>query len=433
MTSPARKPVGEFDFARAREALLRFQPASNWVSVSRDPTPRMTVGLGFDVGRSGAPDMLRAVGLDPADVRSGRAPVTDAQMHELFDLTLDAAVGWAERRIPGFAEMPEARQSALLELIVWLGPFNVDGVFDELEQLGLPLTGDPLEPPAWFDLPPKGQRSPTEDPSAQRAPARHDITFEAYGVIAQLVCDDPDLFVDAQAMLPPKWRTVDASPSIRFGLSTDGLITVDGRRADRSPHRQSLLLKLASVVRHRIALEAPGLTFVHAGAVEVAGCGILIPGRSYTGKSMLVAELVRLGAKYVSDEYAVIDGHGCVVPFAKPLSIRTGRAHPLGQLVDVPVEAVAQHPVRAGLIVVTAFDPGAEWNPSVRLPGEGALALLQNTVSARRKPGRAMSAASRVARDAVTLAGLRGEAANAAPALMEAALLQSQNLTTVQA
>jgi hypothetical protein len=427
MTSLQRRPVDELEFERVRQAVLRFQPASNWVAVSRDPTPRMTVGLGFDVSRAEAPEMLRDVGLDPASVRSGRAPVTDAQMHELFDVTLRAAVDCAARRIPGFVELPPERQAALLELILWLGPSNADGVFGELEQLALPLTDDPLEPSPWFDLPRERDRS---TPEAAHA-GRHEITFESFGVVAQLLCDDPELLVSAQAMLPPGWRAVDGPPTVRFGLPTEGLLTLDRAGEDPSPYRESLLLKLASLVRHHIAIEAPGLTFVHAGVVDVGGCGIVIPGPSYTGKSMLVAELVRLGATYLSDEYAVIDRSGLLVPFAKPLSIRTGRDDPLGRLVDVPEERVARHPVHAGLIVVTAYVPGGRWQPSVRSRGEGALALLQNTVSARRKPGPALRATGRVARDAVTLFGRRGEASDAARGLLETALLHGANRNTV--
>jgi hypothetical protein len=430
MTSLQPRPVDDLDFEAARRSVLRFQPASNWVSVSRDPTPRMTVGLGFDVSRVEAPEMLRRVGVDPAGVRGGRAPLTDAQMDELFDLTLDEAA-CAARRVPGFAEMSPARQAALLELIVWLGPFNVEGVFGELKRLGLPLTAEALEPSRWFDLPPERDRPAPQHPSPPAAAATHQTTFESFGVIAQLACDDPDLLVAAQTMLPPGWRAVDRLPSVRFGLWSDGLITVDGARSDGSPDRKSSLLKLGSVVRHHIAIEAPGLTFVHAGVVDIDGCAIVIPGPSFTGKSMLVAELVRLGATYVSDEYAVIDRNGQLVPFAKPLSIRAGRHDPLGLLVDVPEERVAHCPVRAGLIVVTAYAPGAHWHPSVRSPGEGALALLQNTVSARRRPGPALSATGHVARDAVTLFGRRGEASDAAGAVLETALLHGGNCNTV--
>ncbi len=59
-SSAARR--AELDLEAARRAILRYQPASNWVSVSRDPTPRMTVGLGFDVSRAEASEMLEKGG-----------------------------------------------------------------------------------------------------------------------------------------------------------------------------------------------------------------------------------------------------------------------------------------------------------------------------------------------------------------------------------
>ena len=186
----------------------------------------------------------------------------------------------------------------------------------------------------------------------------------------------------------------------------------------------------SAVVRHRVATVTPTFTFVHAGVVEVGGCGIVIPGRSYTGKSTLVAELVRLGATYVSDEYAVLDSRGVVQPFAKPLSIRNGRDDPLGQLVHVPQERVAEHPVRTGLIVLTGYAPGGTWQPSGRSNAQGAFALLQNTVSARLRPRRAFNATTRLARGAVFLVGQRGEASDTARALLDLALRRSDGSNT---
>jgi hypothetical protein len=433
MSSPAHGLAGDFDLEGARSALLRYQPASHWLSSSRDPTPRMTVGFGFDVSRPEAPEMLRQVGLDPADVRSGSVPITDAQMHELFDLVLAAAVEWAQRRLPGFAEMPSERQWTLLELIVWLGPDGMQAVLGELEQLSLPLTDAPLEPSRWFDEPAPSRRSSSGGAVAPAAPPVWSRTvFESFGLVAELVVDDPELLDAAQAMLPPGWRPVDDQPSVQFGLSSQGVITIDGVPVVWIAHREASLLRLGGVVRHHLATEAPIFTFVHAGVVEIDGCGIVIPGRSWSGKSTLVAELVRLGATYVSDEYAVLDPSGLVHPFAKPLSIRTGPEDPLGQLVHVPDELVAEQPVRAGLIVLTSYRPGADWNPTARSRAEGALALLHNTPSARMRPDATLSATSRVARGAVFLAGQRGEAAEAAQALLGAALLQSDGSTTFQ-
>ena len=536
--SPSRQV--NFDMERARAAVLRYQPASNWLSISRDPTPRMTIGLGFDVSRPEAPEMLRQVGLDPGAVRAGRTPVSDTQMNELFDLTLLAAMRLARQRVAGFDEMPPDRQRAVLELLVWLGPEGSLGVFGELLELSLPLTDQPLEPAPWFDSVPEpnssepmnvpapatrrtdesagdrpagdrpfgelpadvravlelvqhdhGNRAarfwsavteqrwmdaqfelrglaPPEEPFARYTPqadaleravragllddvrserdqptpgersvpvsaVRCETTFEAFGFVAQLVSDDPDLLRAALAMLPPGWRAVDDQPSAQFGLWADGLITVDGARADLVPDRAVSLLKLGAIIRHHLATEASAFTFVHAGVVDVDGCGIVIPGRSFTGKSTLVAELVRLGAKYLSDEYAVLDPSGLVRPFAKPLSIRTGRHDRLGELVPVPQALVADHPVRAGLIVLTSYAPGSQWCPSVHSPAEGAFALLQNTVSARRRPGSALSATTRLSGEAVVLAGRRGEARETARALLEAALSDAGGPTTFPA
>jgi hypothetical protein len=259
---------------------------------------------------------------------------------------------------------------------------------------------------------------------------RQSFTFGSFGLVAELASDAPDLLNGAEAMLPPGWRVVDGRPRVHFGLWTNGWITVNGAPADWAPQREATLLRLGSVVRHHLATVAPEFTFVHAGVVDAGGCGIVIPGRSYTGKSTLVAELLRLGATYVSDEYAVLDRSGLVHPFAKPLSIRGGT---LERLVPAPPDQVAKEPVRAGLIVLTAHARGAEWRPSIRSHAEGAMALLDNTVSARLRPGAALSATSRLARDAVVLVGRRGEAADAARALLETALLQSETWTTVVA
>jgi hypothetical protein len=426
MSPPPHQLVEELDLQGARQAVLRYQPAKNWMSVSRDPTKRMTIGFGFDVNRSDASELMRRVGLDPSAARAGRVPISDAQMNELFDLSLDAAVGVARDRVPGFAKMTPERQSALLELIVWLGPYRSHEIFNELDRLSLPLTGEPLAPSPWLDIIP-GSASPrhhTHPPEAIPG-ARRTTTFESFGVVAELVSDDAELLAGARSMLPPGWREVDDLPTAEFGLWSDGIITVDGAPVYRAEERAASLLKLGAIVRHHVASEAAAFTFVHAGVVEAHGCGIVIPGRSYSGKSTLVAELVRLGATYVSDEYAVVDCAGLIQPFAKPLSIRGNAEQPLDRLVPAPEAQVARHPVRCGLIVLTSYNPEAQWRPASRSRAEGGFALLQNAVSARRRPALALRETTRLAQGATVLAGPRGEADKTAPALLELALLQA--------
>ena len=64
-----------------------------------------------------------------------------------------------------------------------------------------------------------------------------------------------------------------------------------------------------------VARRSPRLLFVHAGVVGWRGLAIVIPGRGSTGKSTLVAELVRRGAVYYSDAFAVLDEAGRVHPY----------------------------------------------------------------------------------------------------------------------
>src|SRR5205823_2604068 len=111
---------------------------------------------------------------------------------------------------------------------------------------------------------------------------------------------------------------------------------------------------------------------------------IVIPGRTFTGKSTLVAALVEAGATYYSDEYAVLDERGRVHPFARPISLR-GRQGGRGR--RVPVEALGgragKRAIPIGLIVVTHHHAGASFQPEPITPGQAVLALLDNTVPAR--------------------------------------------------
>ena len=83
-----------------------------------------------------------------------------------------------------------------------------------------------------------------------------------------------------------------------------------------------VLAVFVSRIRLTIAEFAVRRVFIHGGPVGWKGKAIVLPARSFEGKTTLVAELVKLGASYLSDEYAVVDETGFVHPFAKPLSIR---------------------------------------------------------------------------------------------------------------
>src|SRR5262249_35431224 len=160
--------------------------------------------------------------------------------------------------------------------------------------------------------------------------------------------------------------------------------------------------------------------FVHAGVVGWEGQAIVIPGRSFSGKSRLVAELVSAGAMYFSDEYAVFDNRGFVHPFPRPLAIRSEAGRPKRYAFAALGGPCENIPLPVGLIVLTKYRAGAPWRPRPLSPGKAALALLANTVSIRRQPGMALAKLKQVVARARALTGMRGEASEIVHSLMEA-------------
>jgi hypothetical protein len=151
--------------------------------------------------------------------------------------------------------------------------------------------------------------------------------------------------------------------------------------------------------------------FIHAGVVEWDGKAILIPGRSFSGKTTLVAGFVRAGATYYSDEYAVLDKDGYVHPYPKPLAIREqGGDRQTKYTVESLGGRRGTKPLPVGVILASRFKAGARWRPRYISKGLGAMALLDNTVSARRQPEFVMSTLQKAVAHVTTLKSNRGEA-----------------------
>lgn len=181
---------------------------------------------------------------------------------------------------------------------------------------------------------------------------------------------------------------------------------------------QIALEVLDARLRAHIGLQAPDHIFVHAGVVGYAGRAIVIPGLSFSGKTTLVTELVRAGATYYSDEYAVLDDAGLVHPYPKSLSIRSNGYAQVDQAVETIGGAAGVEPLPIGLVVVASYSPEAQWDPRRLSSGEAVLAVLANTVPAQERPEQAMSAITKAVKGAVVLEGARGEASAMVPDLL---------------
>ncbi len=195
----------------------------------------------------------------------------------------------------------------------------------------------------------------------------------------------------------------------------------------RSATSDAVLDALERDIQHYVAEHALDRIFVHAGTVGWKGKALLVPGRSRSGKSTLVAALVRRGAVYYSDEYAVLDRRGRVHPYARPLSLREntggsvridphallprrGEARPNPRVGRGSPAPVRRPPLPVGWVLVTRYERRAAWRARELSPGRALLALLENTVAARGRSGEVMPALARAVAGARTLSGLRGEA-----------------------
>lgn len=166
-----------------------------------------------------------------------------------------------------------------------------------------------------------------------------------------------------------------------------------------------------------VAARARGRLFVHAGVVGWHHAAIVIPGRSFSGKSRLVAALMQAGATAYSDEYAIFDSSGRVHAFPRPLRLRAdGRTR--ARRIPLPGD-VHRAPLKNVLLVLSRYKEGASWIPRRIPPGAATLHLLANTVAVRRCPQRALSVLSRVAGHAVAFESHRGEAQHIAESLLE--------------
>ena len=257
------------------------------------------------------------------------------------------------------------------------------------------------------------------------------FSLKSYGVRIGIRSNDPAALDSARRHLPSDWEAV-SSPLVdriysiligRKGSHANGRrlnqLYGDDVRLARSFDLDELYERLESDLRLFVAELARHRVFVHAGVVGWKGQAIVIPGRSYSGKSTLVAELVRAGATYYSDEYAVLDSRGRVHPFAKPLELREE-----GEFTQTKITAAelgghsGTKPLPVGLVLMTQFKSGARWRPRKLTAGRGVLEMLFNTVSARRSPERALATLQRVAEQADVLKGVRGNAAEVVDALL---------------
>jgi hypothetical protein len=254
----------------------------------------------------------------------------------------------------------------------------------------------------------------------------------AYGVRIGIRTNKPEFLDRILDYAPPLWKPTSVPFVERlfsFQLQDAGL-----RKKSRLPHilmddletvaRSGNLKEIFEAFETRLKMYVAEMArrrvFVHAGAVGWKGKAIIIPGRSMSGKTSLVAELVRAGATYYSDEYAVLDMYGRVHPYPQPLAIRKeGTGKQAKWRVEKLGGVAGTRPLPVGLVVVSRYKAGSRWRPGQLTAGQGILALLDNTIPARRKPEVVLPTLQSAVSEATILKGARGEAEETARLILK--------------
>jgi hypothetical protein len=189
------------------------------------------------------------------------------------------------------------------------------------------------------------------------------------------------------------------------------------------PHRD-ILPYLQSQLRLTVAEYAESRVFLHAGAVGWKGRAMLFPAKSFSGKSALVAELVKRGALYYSDDFAVLDERGFLHPFHRQISLR-GFEEKYKQ-VDFSVESLggkASHePIPLGNVLITKYKEGKKnpeiWKPQILSGGRGIMEILSHTIPIRYNPKFSLEVLNKVSKRAIICKSQRGDSSEFATLLL---------------
>lgn len=265
----------------------------------------------------------------------------------------------------------------------------------------------------------------------------YEFSFESYGVAVDIKCDSRELLEEFRSLIhatmigrlkPLKSGENPADLEFKFAIDKNNYFFCyeNGKlRAEPASYIGNLNF-YESYLRIKIAEYAPNDVFVHAGVVAWNDLAIVIPGSSYSGKSTLVVELVKLGAEYFSDEYAIFDREGFVHPFPRPLQIRKeGRYDQTQVSVEELGGVAADQKLPVGLIVITKYEPDSVWKPETISTGEAVVEMVPHTIAIRKNTNFSLNVLKTAAERAIIVRGRRNEASDFAKTLID--LLERNN------
>ncbi|MBA3352847.1 MAG: hypothetical protein H0U23_10555 [Blastocatellia bacterium] len=250
------------------------------------------------------------------------------------------------------------------------------------------------------------------------------LVFESYGVRVKLEASSKELLEKASNAAESALlgrleviENVNAEHSFGFSLDDDGetlFLHENGERITSDTSVKRFFRFFDSLLRIKVAELTRDRVFIHAGVVGWKGRAIVIPANSFRGKTSLVAELVRNGAEYYSDEYAVLDENGLVHSFPRLLAIRYFDGELREKLVNPSSLGgrVGRVEIPIGLVLLTEYEADAVWNPQTLTAGQGIIEMIPHTIPRRSNTEFSLKVLNTSVSDAIILKSPRGEASD---------------------
>lgn len=245
------------------------------------------------------------------------------------------------------------------------------------------------------------------------------VAFEMFGVRIGIRVNDPMVLESVLSRVPAGWTRIP-------GVVVDRLYSVvtplvrrrnvrqlfvlygDHSRLSRSERIEDILYSFESDLDLHIAANSQDRLFIHAGAVSWKDHAIVIPGRSHTGKTTLVAEFLKSGAAYYSDDFAAVDRSGYLHPYPRDLSVRN-EGKDTQRIAPEEFRAPRAQPRPISFVLLTEYAKDAHWSPRPLSRGHAVLRLLENVPSARKQPVFAIGVLQKALENAEIHQGWRGE------------------------
>lgn len=118
-TAPEKKVSNDISVEKLREMLKKHEGFSN--KVYKDTKGIETIGIGFNLKRKDAPEIIKSLGKDYNKILTGKDTLTDEQINKIFNINLKEATASAKRVVKNFDSLPAEAKMVVIDLIFNMG------------------------------------------------------------------------------------------------------------------------------------------------------------------------------------------------------------------------------------------------------------------------------------------------------------------------